>query len=324
MKWCACFGREKNTIFKIGNLKPLSVRPSVLPIATPIFNTMTTTGPAPADTNGPPLLAPDYPSLPKLTSTGWVTPPPFLPPESNDPERLARREANHQLYHQTGDQLTWYHYVLFGYYLFDCVEDFEKAWNPEQNHQYARFRIMWDSFHKNRMSKILSSPLLTMMWANNYAKPYLHQHEPDYLLATEILYEDCVNNAAADSLSLKEQSWTEIGQHRRGKTSKPSSSPSSPRPTSPTITWSPEDYDHLAADSSYQLGHYPYNHTSTNVSCSTQLSDSHRQMGGATYTRKQFLTWRDHTRQDSLFPIPQYKQSSNQKNIHFRPPSLCT
>jgi hypothetical protein len=30
------------------------------------------------------------------------------------------------------------------------------------------------------------------MWANNYAKPYLHQHEPDYLLATEILYEDCV------------------------------------------------------------------------------------------------------------------------------------
>jgi hypothetical protein len=211
---------------------------------------MTTTGPAPADANSPPPPAPDYPPLPKLISSGWVTPPPLLPPDSNDPERLALREVNHHSYQQSGNKLTWYHYVLFGYYLFDSVEDFERAWNNESNNQLARFRIMWDSFHKNRMSKVDSSPLLTT-WAINYAKPYLHQHEPDYLLATEILYDDCIDNEAEKPPAAPEQSWKEIGHNRRGKTTHQGSPPLSPRSISPTTTsdyYEPLQNDDLEMD----------------------------------------------------------------------------
>jgi len=119
---------------------------------------MTTTGPAIADASDPDPHDPDYPPLPKLHSTGWVTPPPLLPPGLNDPERLARREVNHHSYHQSGNQLTWYHYVLFGYYLFDRVEDFEKAWLDGQDDMHARFRIIWDCYHNNRMNQTQSSP----------------------------------------------------------------------------------------------------------------------------------------------------------------------
>jgi hypothetical protein len=198
---------------------------------------MTTTGPANADANGPSLHVPDYPPLPQLNSAGWVTPPPLLPPGLNDPERLARREVNHHSYHISGNQLTWYHYVLFGYYLFDRVEDFEKAWLDGQHEMHARFRIMWDCYHNNHMNKTQSSPLLTTWAHKNYAKPFLHLHEPDYLLATEILYEDCVDNDAEHLPLVQEQSWTEIGQNRRGKSNHlHSSPPSSPRPSSPTKT----------------------------------------------------------------------------------------
>ena len=74
-------------------------------------------GTAAAASSPPPKDHPT-PSLPKLTSPGWVTPPPILPPGSNDSERLARREANHHVYHCNGNQITWYHYVLFDYYIY--------------------------------------------------------------------------------------------------------------------------------------------------------------------------------------------------------------
>ena len=70
---------EIHTISKIKNVKSLSVHPSVSSIATLTINMMTMTGLAPVDANGPPLLAPEYPTLPKLTSTEWVTPPPSSP-----------------------------------------------------------------------------------------------------------------------------------------------------------------------------------------------------------------------------------------------------
>jgi hypothetical protein len=175
-------------------------------------NTMTMTGPANADANGPPPDISDYPSLPKLASPGWVTPP-YLPPDSHDHDLYVRREVNHKAYHQTGNPLTWYHYVLFGYYGFDSVAEFEAAWNPEQNVHLARYRIiMWDSFHKNRMSNTTSTPILTT-WATKYARPYRHHHEPDYLLATEIIYDDHLDNADVNGTSTPEPDlpWTEIG-----------------------------------------------------------------------------------------------------------------
>jgi hypothetical protein len=70
---------------------------------------------------------------------------------------------------------------------------------------------MWDSFHKNRMSNTTSTPILTT-WATKYARPYLHLHEPDYLLATEIIYDNHLDNADVNGTSTPEPDlpWTEI------------------------------------------------------------------------------------------------------------------
>ena len=186
-------------------------------------------GTAVAD-SGPPFKEKSIPSLPKLSSPGWVTPPPILPPGLNDSERLARREANHHVYHCNGNQITWYHYVLFGYYQFDRVEDFLNAWNPVTDTESARYRIMWNTYHHHRMSNIPITPLLNM-WANTHAKPYLHEHEPDFLLATEIIYDESRENDTAFSEN-PEPAWTEIGtkNRRRGKTQSPSP------PASPTLS----------------------------------------------------------------------------------------
>lgn len=208
-------------------------------------------GTAAADSSPPSNNTPS-PSLPKLASPGWVTPPPILPPGSNDSERLARREANHHVYQCTGNQITWYHYVLFGYYQFDRVEDFHNAWNPAHDIESARYHIMWNTFHHHRMSNIPISPLLNM-WANKHAKAYLHEHDPDFLLATEIIYDDSRDTDTVQTAT-PELAWTEIGRkNRREKSltapSSPRSTPfpSSPRPTSP-ITPTNDYYRSLQTD----------------------------------------------------------------------------
>jgi hypothetical protein len=191
-------------------------------------------GTADADSS-PPLNDDPFPSLPKLVSPGWVTPPPILPPGSNDSERLARREANHHVYHCNGTQITWYHYVLFGYYQFDRVEDFLNAWNPITGTESARYRIMWNSFHQYRMENIPITPVLNT-WANKYAKPYLHKNDPDFLPATEIIYEDSLDNDA-DKPATPEPAWTEISSKpRRDKTSNQTTTTSPP----PSPTFSPK------------------------------------------------------------------------------------
>ena len=190
------------------------------------------TGTAAADSSNP-LIDDPPPPLPKLASPGWVTPPPIPSPGTNDSERLARREANHHVYHCNGTQITWYHYVLFGYYQFNRVEDFLNAWHPVSGIESARYRIMWNTFHLHRMSNIPISPLLNM-WANKYAKPYLQDNDPDFLLATEIIYDDSLENEAEKPIT-PELTWTEIGhKNRRDKNSRPKSpSPSSTPPPSP-------------------------------------------------------------------------------------------
>ena len=69
-------------------------------------------------------------SPPKRNSTSidasvtWDEAPPFLLNVLNQSERIAIRNANHQLYRETGTNSMWRKYLKLGYYVFDDCMDF--------------------------------------------------------------------------------------------------------------------------------------------------------------------------------------------------------
>ena len=75
--------------------------------------------------------------------THWAESPPFKPPLPIENARITRRNANAHAYRQTGNPLTWYQYISFGFYSYDDCHDFEKVWNATENDIIARNKIVW-------------------------------------------------------------------------------------------------------------------------------------------------------------------------------------
>jgi hypothetical protein len=189
-------------------------------------------GTALAAAPGPPQTPLKLPSLPKLSTTDWFpSPASIILPDSTDYERLARREANHHHYHQHGNQTTWYYYVVYGFYQFDDVESFDKAWQntaDEDHIDLARSKIIWTEYHLHRMHNMSPHELLAQ-WALKYAQTYLQKYNKDFLLATEIEYDEYNKSTKATNNTEKEPAWTEINRHsRRGKNSSPPPLPTPP------------------------------------------------------------------------------------------------
>ena len=184
-------------------------------------------GTAIAAAPGPTRTPLKFPHLPKQLSQGWYPPPEsILPPNSNDYERLARREANHHHYQQHGNHQTWYYYVIFGFYQFDDVASFEKAWKNHYDDDptdLAQLKIIWTERHTHRMHNMKPNDLLDQ-WATKYAKPYLQQYDKDFLLATDIEYAEHKEQQKRNTSNVEDEiSWTEINRNpRRGKTNSPS------------------------------------------------------------------------------------------------------
>ena len=187
-------------------------------------------GTALAAAPGPPQTPLKFPLLPKQTTQGWFpSPVPIVLSDSTDHERLARREANHHHYQQHGNHQTWYYYVIFGFYQFDDVTQFEKAWKnllDDDPIDLARFKIIWTEFHTLRMHNMTPNELLGQ-WATSYAKPYLQKYNKDYLLATEIEYNEHKQHQRTLIIDEDVIEWTEINRNpRRSKNQSPSPPPS--------------------------------------------------------------------------------------------------
>ena len=201
-------------------------------------------GTALAAAPGPPLTPLKFPHLPNQSSPGWYPSPDLIiPHDSTDYERLARREANHHHYQQHGNHKTWYYYVTFGFYQFDDVESFEKAWRnlaDEDHIDLTRSKLTWTEFHQYRMNK-MQAPDLLAQWATKYAKPYLQKFNKDFLYATNLEYEEYTAKTI-NNKNDEENAWTEISRNTRrvGKQNSPSP-PLSPR-TQPHTPKTPETY----------------------------------------------------------------------------------
>ena len=120
----------------------------------------------------------------------WEDAPPFLLPDPNKNERIARRNANHKTYREIGTNNMWHKYIQLGYYIFDDCMEFQQAWKSTANEAISkRYKIIWQSFHIHRMNDIPINKVLDKS-ANATARPYLQAKEPDFLLATDIEFEE--------------------------------------------------------------------------------------------------------------------------------------
>ena len=151
--------------------------------------------------------------------THWAESPPFKPPLPIENARITRRNANAHAYRQTGNPLTWYQYISFGFYSYDDCHDFEKVWNATENDILARNKIVWTEYSYLRMNSIdLNDSIDT--WITTVARPYLETHDPDYVLATELAYEDRMeedNNCriATNTGAGTELPWTTVVSNQR-------------------------------------------------------------------------------------------------------------
>jgi len=96
-----------------------------------------------------------------LDSVAWKEAPPFLLPDPNKSERIARRNANHQTYRELGTTTMWHKYLQLGYYIFDDCMEFQHAWkSTAKDALLKRYKIIWQSFHIHRMNNFPISHIL--------------------------------------------------------------------------------------------------------------------------------------------------------------------
>jgi hypothetical protein len=185
----------------------------------------------------------------------WEDAPPFLLPDPNKNERIARRNANHKTYREIGTNNMWHKYIQLGYYIFDDCMEFQQAWKSTANEAISkRYKIIWQSFHIHRMNDIPINKVLDKS-ANATARPYLQAKEPDFLLATDIEFEE--KQFFETSLGDKEiashvgdnYGWTEVA---------PKKSKKKTPPTSPELTGMPpnknDDIDSMDISDDAMLG----------------------------------------------------------------------
>ena len=173
----------------------------------------------------------------------WSVPPPFIITHPDDVERIPIRNANHESYQVLGTMTIWNKYINLGYYIFDDCMQFHKIWKSTAKDSVTqRNKIIWKSFHFHRMHDI-PTPAKLALRANKTALPYLKEKEPDFLLATDIEFEekeffdacnppkpklhDSLNEDSED----KEQEWFEVISKKNRKKSPPTSPSTTPKQT---------------------------------------------------------------------------------------------
>lgn len=159
------------------------------------------------------------------TITHWAETPTFKPPVPISNARITRRNANAHAYRQTGDPLTWFQYISFGFYSYDDCHDFAKDWIATQNNTLARNKLVWNEYSYLRMNSIeLNDNIDT--WITEIARPYLKTHDPDYILATELAYEEKMDeDLELHSGSREELPWTTVVSNSRTNISGRSKAP---------------------------------------------------------------------------------------------------
>lgn len=138
------------------------------------------------------LIKPPRTSHSMKDCTIWnEPPPPFIITSANDEERISIRNANPQVYHALATTAIWKKCIkLLGCYVFDDCMQFHKLWKSTAKDSVTeRNKVVWQSYHHHRMHNIdmhktLKESAVLTAW------PYLKEKDPDYLLATEIEYEE--------------------------------------------------------------------------------------------------------------------------------------
>jgi hypothetical protein len=103
---------------------------------------------------------------------------------------MAIRNANHQVYRTLGTNTMWHKYIQLGYYVFDDCMEFQRTWKSTAKEAISiRYKTIWKSLHIHRMNDLPISDTL-LHSAMNTARPFLKSKEPDFLLATDIEYEE--------------------------------------------------------------------------------------------------------------------------------------
>lgn len=180
------------------------------------------TSPAPSDTLW---------TLPTSETGDWEESPAILPPGIEDSERYSRRAANHSVFKMNGNKNDWLHYVHFGYYLYDDVQNFVIEWRDAKKNKLLLSHFIWNTYHQYRMNFLPMTSELTQ-WAITHVKPFLQTHDPDVILATSLDFENsCTPDTNNQRLEEREDVWTEIGKHGK-KNSAPQILPTTPH--SPT------------------------------------------------------------------------------------------
>jgi phosphopantetheinyl transferase (holo-ACP synthase) len=187
--------------------------------------------------NGTPTAPPHFNQQPRPPATfkpsgttfdpaAWADAPPFLLQVPDRNERIAIRNANHKVYRSLGTNSMWHKYLRLGYYVFDDCMDFQRTWKSTAKEAISnRYKTIWKSLHIHRMNDLPISETL-LHSAMNTARPYLQEKEPDFILATEIEYEEknffaTSNGETADKND--NSGWTEVSSKKNRKKTPPQS-----------------------------------------------------------------------------------------------------
>jgi hypothetical protein len=168
-------------------------------------------------------------SNPMQDRTIWNDPPSFILTSTNDVERIAIRNANHQVYRSLGTTAIWNKYIKLGYYVFDDCMQFHKVWKSTAKDSVTeRQKVVWQSYHFHRMNDIAMNTTLEES-ATKTARSYLRDKDPDYLLATAIEFEEKEFFKATQSLppdadtssDEEETAWTKVTSNKKSKKKSP-------------------------------------------------------------------------------------------------------
>jgi hypothetical protein len=121
----------------------------------------------------------------------WAEAPPFSPNGPKDESRNAWRAANHCAYRMNGNSGVWANYTLYGYYSYNDCHEFATVWKDSgyKSDRISRNRIIWDEFHHRRMHDIYIGEVLNNR-VNLKVIPHMQKHDADYLLATNLEFEE--------------------------------------------------------------------------------------------------------------------------------------
>jgi hypothetical protein len=169
---------------------------------------------------------------PMQDRTTWNDPPPFILTSEGDDERIAIRNANHEVYKAIGNTAIWNKYIKLGYYIYDDCMQFHKVWKSTAKDSITeRHKVVWQSYHFHRMHEIEMNNTLKES-ATKTTRSYLKEKDPDYLLATDIEFEEKEFFKATkpllpndDTSSEEETEWTEVRSNKKPKKKSPPQSP---------------------------------------------------------------------------------------------------